>query len=84
MALRLAEDISRVQAPAVVISFGSPYLLSLMPNVPAYISAYGPQTVSQRAAARALLGEIDIRGKLPVTLPGLYARGHGLEVKRTY
>ena len=27
-------------------------------------------------------GRIDIAGKLPVTLPGLYPRGHGLEVKR--
>jgi len=53
-----------------------------MPNAPAYIAAYSPYPLSQRAAARALIGEIDIAGKLPVTLPGLYPRGHGLEVRR--
>jgi len=78
--LRLAEEIGKVPS-AVMISFGSPYLLTTTPTMPAYIAAYGLHPVSQRAAARALLGIIDIRGKLPVTLPGLYPRGHGLEVK---
>ncbi len=81
-AVRLAEEIGKVQTPAIVISFGSPYLLSAMPNALAYLVAYSPYPASQRAAARALLGGIDIGGKLPVTLPGLYPRGHGLEVKR--
>ncbi len=82
MALRLAEEIGKTRTPAVVIVFGSPYVIAAMPNGPAYLAAYGPHPVSQRAAARALLGDIDISGKLPVTLPGLYPRGHGLEVKR--
>ena len=81
-ALRLADEIGKIQTPAIVISFGSPYILSAMPSIPAYLVAYGANPVSQRAAARALLGAIDIGGKLPVTLPGLYPRGHGLEVKR--
>ena len=29
--------------------------------------------------ARALFGEAPIGGKLPVTLPGLFPAGHGLE-----
>jgi beta-N-acetylhexosaminidase len=64
--------------PLVVVSFGSPYLLQAMPRVPAYLAAYSTFAVSQRAAARALAGEIEIAGRLPVTLPGLYPRGHGL------
>jgi beta-N-acetylhexosaminidase len=83
MGVRLAEEIGKIKAPVVVISFGNPYLLEAMPNVPAYLAAYSPYPVSQRAAARALIGDIDITGKLPVTLPGLYPRGHGLEVKKT-
>jgi len=81
LALRLAEQISKIRPPAVVISFGNPYLLTAIPKGPAYIAAYGPHPVSQRAAARAMLGNIDISGRLPVTLPGLYPRGHGLELK---
>jgi len=82
MGARLSEEISKVKAPVIVISFGNPYVLAAMPNAPAYIAAYSPYPLSQRAAARALIGEIDIAGKLPVTLPGLYPRGHGLEVRR--
>jgi len=82
MGARLAAEIGKVKAPVIVISFGNPYLLGAMPAVPAYIAAYSPYPVSQRAAAHALLGDTDIAGKLPVTLPDLYPRGHGLEVKR--
>ena len=84
MGARLAEEIRKVKAPVIVISFGNPYLLSAMPDIPAYIAAYSPYPVSQRAAARALFGETDITGKLPVTLPDLYPQGHGLEVKRAH
>ena len=30
---------------------------------------------------RALLGEIDVTGKLPISLPGLYPRGTGIQLK---
>ena len=33
--------------------------------------------------ARALMGEIDITGKLPISLPGLYPRGTGIQVERS-
>jgi len=35
----------------------------------------------QQATARALLGEIDVVGKLPISLPGLYPRGTGIQLK---
>jgi beta-N-acetylhexosaminidase len=79
--LRLADVISKSDQPVIVISFGNPYLLSAIPNTPAYIAAYGNQPVSQRAAAQAVVGEIAISGKLPVTIPGLYTRGQGIQVK---
>jgi len=68
--------------PVVVVSFGSPYLISQFPEVTAYLCAYGWGEVSQEAAVKALFGEIDIGGKLPVTIPGLYPFGHGLELKK--
>jgi beta-N-acetylhexosaminidase len=79
---RLAEELGKTRAAAIAISFGNPYLLTAMPTVPAYMAAYGPHPLSQRAAARALLGKIDITGTLPVSLPGFYPRGHGLSVTR--
>ena len=34
--------------------------------------------MSERSAVRALFGEIPYRGRLPVTIPGVAARGEGL------
>jgi beta-N-acetylhexosaminidase len=79
---RIADELIRRQAPLIVISFGNPYLLMAIPESPSYLLAYSPFPVSQRAAARAVVGEIEIGGKLPVTLPGLYQRGFGLKVER--
>ncbi|HYE64693.1 MAG TPA: hypothetical protein VD966_03865, partial [Pyrinomonadaceae bacterium] len=76
----LTSLISR-RAPVIGISFGNPYLLQDFPQMQTYIVAYGDMPSLQRAAARAVLGEIDINGKLPITLPSLYKRGAGIHLK---
>jgi beta-N-acetylhexosaminidase len=70
------------RVPVVGISFGNPYLLQSFPELRAYVVAYGDMPSLQQAAARALLGGIDITGKLPISLPGLYPRGTGIQLKR--
>ncbi|MGH9935349.1 MAG: glycoside hydrolase family 3 protein, partial [Blastocatellia bacterium] len=79
---RLSDELIKRKPPLIVISFGNPYLLAEMPEAPAYLLAYSPFAVSQRAAVKAALGEIEINGKLPAPLPRLYPRGHGLSVER--
>ncbi len=83
---RLADELIKrhmtTRLPLVTISFGNPYLLNALPDSPSYLLAWSPFPVSQRAAAKAVLGEIEINGKLPVTLPGLYERGSGMKVAR--
>jgi beta-N-acetylhexosaminidase len=79
---RLLEALVRAGRPVVVLSFGSPYLLRQVPDVPVFVAAYGGAESSQHAAIEALFGEYAVRGKLPVTLPGLYPYGHGLEVAK--
>lgn len=69
--------------PMVAISFGNPYLLQNFPQLRTYLVAYGDMPSLQQASARALAGEIDISGKLPISLPGLYPRGTGIQVKKT-
>ncbi|MFQ5721066.1 MAG: glycoside hydrolase family 3 N-terminal domain-containing protein [Candidatus Aminicenantales bacterium] len=66
------------EIPAVVISFGSPYFLLHFPEVDGYLCAYRSSPEAQVAAAKAIFGEIDIKGKLPVSIPGLYPIGHGM------
>jgi beta-glucosidase-like glycosyl hydrolase len=69
--------------PMVAISFGNPYLLQNFPQLRTYLVAYGDMPSLQQASARALAGDIDISGKLPISLPGLYPRGTGIQVKKT-
>ncbi len=65
--------------PAVVISFGSPYVLTGFPEVGTYLVAWGDREVSQTAAARALVGETAVGGRLPVSIPPLHSAGDGLD-----
>ena len=60
------------------IAFGTPYLLREMPRIGTYLVAYGPQPVLQHATLAALRGEAPFTGRLPVTIPGFYQRGHGI------
>ena len=52
-----------------------------MPDVPAYLCAYGAAEVSQVAVAKAVLGEAEISGRLPVSIMANFPAGHGLKVK---
>lgn len=61
----------------VVVSFGNPYLLREIPEVPAYLLAWGPFPLSQRAAALALIGETPITGRMPISIPRFVAYGAG-------
>jgi beta-N-acetylhexosaminidase len=70
------------QKPIIAISFGNPYLLMSFPGLRTYLVAYGDMPSLQQAAARALLGASDITGTLPISLPGLYARGIGVQLVR--
>lgn len=76
--IQLIQESTESSTPVVVISFGSPYYLRSFPEVDSYICAYRWETEVQKAAAKALFGEIDVKGRLPVSLPGLYPLGHGL------
>ncbi len=68
------------QTPMISISFGNPYLLSSFPQLQTYLVAYGDMPSLQIAAARAVLGQSDISGRLPISLPGLYPRGTGIQL----
>jgi beta-N-acetylhexosaminidase len=66
----------------VVISFGSPYFLRHFKEVDAYLCAYRYADESQKSAVKALFGEIDIVGKLPVSIPDVFPIGHGLKIQK--
>ena len=68
--------VARERRP-IVVAMGNPYLLQQIPEVPTYLIAWGGFTVSQQAAARALLGSIPIGGRLPISIPPLAPFGAG-------
>ena len=68
-------------SPLVGISFGNPYVLLSFPKLQTYVVSYGDMPSLQEATARALLGQSDIKGRLPISLPGLYPRGTGIQLK---
>jgi beta-N-acetylhexosaminidase len=80
---RALNTLLEAKVPVIGISFGNPYLLQNYPALRTYVVAYGDMPSLQQAAARALLGEIDITGRLPISLPGLYPRGTGIQLKAT-
>jgi len=69
--------------PIIAISFGNPYLLTSFPKLSTYLLAYGDMPSLQQAAARAITGQINVTGKLPISLPGLYSRGTGIQLTKT-
>ena len=72
----------KAKTPIVGISFGNPYLLQTIP-LRTYLVAYGDMPSLQQAVARALVGEIGVVGKLPISLPGLYPRATGIQIAKS-
>jgi beta-N-acetylhexosaminidase len=75
------ETLTASAKPLVLVALGNPYLLHSFPSVAAYLATFSSVAPSEAAAVKALWGEIDIRGHLPVSIPGLAARGDGMQVK---
>ncbi len=77
----LLEGLARDDArrPLVTVALGSPYAGELVAKLPAVLVTYELGDAPEAAAVRAICGEAPIGGRLPVSLPGLFAAGHGLD-----
>jgi beta-glucosidase-like glycosyl hydrolase/CubicO group peptidase (beta-lactamase class C family) len=64
--------------PVAVLAFGSPYLIEAFPAAKTWLSVFSTVDVAQRAAVRALFGQVPISGKIPVSVPGVVQAGAGL------
>src|SRR5690606_17533519 len=75
----LVRNILALNKPVIFASHGNPYILAPFKETKTYICNYGDTEVSEQALVEALSGEIDIRGKLPVSIPGTpYKFGSGI------
>jgi beta-N-acetylhexosaminidase len=63
----------------VVAAFGNPYLIRQFPNVGSYLVTYGVSDDLELAAARAILGSSAVTGRAPISLPGFFRAGDGVQ-----
>ena len=74
----LLDGLKKAGQKVVLISFANPYLAQGLPATPVFIEAWSASPLSQRAAARALLGLAPITGQLPISIPSVAPYGTGL------
>lgn len=74
----LIAGLQKAGRKVVLISFANPYLAQGLPATAVFIEAWSGSPLSQRAAARALLGLAPITGRLPITIPSVANFGTGL------
>ena len=77
----LYEILKAAPRKTIVLAMGNPYLARDFPEVQNYLCTFSAAPVSELSAARALFGEIEIHGHLPVTIPGVAKRGAGITVQ---
>jgi len=65
--------------PAIFISFANPYHLYEFAFMDPYINTYGGAPGTQRATARAVLGQLPFLGKSPVAQPPFFEVGDGVQ-----
>ncbi len=75
---KLIKELVATGKPVIVVGMGEPYDLTALPEVQTYLAAYGFQTSNLHGVGALLLGKAPPKGKLPVSIPGLYSAGHGL------
>ena len=78
--VKILRDLMAANKNVIGVAYGNPYILSALPQLKTYMVAYGDMASLQRASARALFGLQDITGRLPISLPGLYPRGTGIQM----
>ena len=65
----LVDDLLATGTPVVVLAVRDPYDIAYFTDAPTYVATYSYSPVSLVAATRALFGEINPAGKLPVAIP---------------
>jgi beta-N-acetylhexosaminidase len=71
------------QKPLIWVAFGNPYVFRLEPEIGTYICTFSYSENSQAAAAKAITGEIEITGRMPVSIPPYSKVGDGLHIPKS-
>ncbi len=75
---KLNELVDKKDKCLIVISLGTPYDILAFPEVKNHLVTYDYHEPMQEALIDVLLGKIKPKGKLPVSIQGMFPRGHGI------
>jgi len=68
-------NLLQADKPVIVVAMRLPYDLSAFPEASTFVCTYSLLEPSMRAAAKALFGFGEMKGRLPVSIPGLGEAG---------
>lgn len=77
------DTLMTLNKPRIVMAMGSPYVLGGIHNADAYICSYSDAEIITEATVEALFGEIPAHGRLPVTIPGMFPYGSGIDLDQS-
>ena len=75
----LIDALQKSGRKVLLVSFANPYLALGLPATAVFLEAWSASPLSQRAAARGLLGLAPITGQLPISIPSVAPYGTGLQ-----
>lgn len=73
--VELVRALHALGKPVVVVALRVPYDLLELPEVSTFIAAYESRPLALQSTAKGLLGELQMKGRLPVTLGSGYPAG---------
>ena len=80
--IEFLNNIMKLAKPTVVVSLGNPYILGAVASAHAYVVGYSEADVVIESAVEVLFGETPSKGKMPISLPGFFAYGDGIELPK--
>jgi beta-N-acetylhexosaminidase len=69
----MVRELLRTNIPTIIAALRLPYDLMAFPEAPTYLCTYSILEPSMRALAKTVFGQNQARGRLPVSIPGLYS-----------
>jgi beta-N-acetylhexosaminidase len=77
---RMLEALFATGKPVALIALGNPYMVRSFPKAAAFLLTFSTVPPSETVAVQALFGEIAIRGRTPVSIPGVAQLGDGIRM----
>ncbi len=78
----LIDQLEGLDVPLALLSLGNPYQAVGLDSTEVYVTTFSGSKASQRSLALALTGQSEISGKLPISIPGKFAFGDGIELNQ--